>query len=293
MFQLKKKQRLRNQILQFLRDSCWCIGSTYDIGGLLFCRKRLVSNPHTHVPVFINSRGETDSGYSKPLRHLELLGALEAEIIDDLASDQTINMEFVNALNYTGPVTMANISIDDYNEAMQYVNFDYQGDDGIQVSRDAMIKAVGRCSLIHALYEIIAVADSLNELAPLAIEDGGFADMYKESGHNENATWCFRARKYGDLPDDDAVGKDMRFGARARSMKMEKDGLIALTDLLIKFGGKVDLLDPDCKIYIFGGLTGNERVLARRIAVGPKVCLWFDENQMAKKLVLRLDCRGL
>ena len=62
-------------------------------------------------------------------------------------------------------------------------------------------------------------------------------------------------------------------------MKLEKDGLTALKDLLIKFGGKVDLENPDCKIYIFDGLQDvidgeldTRKILARRIAVGPKVC---------------------
>jgi len=59
-------------------------------------------------------------------------------------------------------------------------------------------------------------------------------------------------------------------------MKIERDGLWALEDLLIHFGGQVNLEDPDSKIYIFDGLEDEisgvrvaRKFFARRIAAGP------------------------
>ena len=213
-----------------------------------------------------HQRGEKDVGYSKPFRQLEFTSALEAEL--ELPSDESLSIEFVNALNYTGQAAMADVSIEHFNEAMQYLVFRPEKSN-TRITKEGVIAAVERCSIVHAVYEVIASADDVNKLAALAIGDGGFEDMYKE-GVNKHATWCFRARNYGELAMSD-VGKEKRYSSRARSMKMEKEGLKALTDLLLRFGGKVDLLEPDCKIYIFDGLENTRKVLSRRLAVGPKV----------------------
>jgi hypothetical protein len=196
---------------------------------------------------------------------LEFRGALEAE--SDLSADMALSIDFTNALDYSGETAMADVSIEHFNEAMQYISFDPSP--GMEIQRDAVIRAIERCSLVHALYEVVAVADDIDELESLAILDGGFEDLYK-GGPNGNATWCFRGRNYGDLAASD-IGKDKRFGARTRSMRFEREGLVALDDLFARFGGKVKLEKPDCKIYLFDGLVGTKKVLARRIAVGPKV----------------------
>ncbi|OEU15442.1 hypothetical protein FRACYDRAFT_226162 [Fragilariopsis cylindrus CCMP1102] len=225
----------------------------------------------------IHWRGEKDPGYSKPFRQLEFESALAAEL--GLLS---IPVRFVNALNYTGDEAMIDMNIDHFNEAMQFVSF---GDDSITVSMDDIIRTVQRCSLVSGLYEIVASSDSLDDLAPRAIENGGFSDLLKGAA-NEKATWCFRARSYGARPynADDKVqdaksskkGRTKRYSSRTRSMQIEKDGLKALTSLLIQFGGKVDLVNPDYKIYIFDGLEDEtsdddcSKILARRIASGPQ-----------------------
>jgi hypothetical protein len=172
------------------------------------------------------------------------------------------SINFVNALNYTGESKMANVSLADFNEAMQYIIIP---DDKL-IERRAIIAAAARCSLVHAVYEVIAEGTTYDELAPLAILDGGFKDMYK-GGPNENMTWCFRARRYGHP----TIEKEKRSGSRARSMQTEKQALKALTDLLILFGGKVHLQEPDCKIYIFDGFDTSKKVLARRISTSPRV----------------------
>ena len=249
----------------------------------------------------IHWRGEKDVGYSKPFRRLEFQNALSAELesqtaptpptpkSNSSASEATgfkveiggTIMQFKNALNYTGNETMTDSLIEHFNEAMQFVSFSSDKSNTPAVTKDMVIRAVERCSLVHALYEIVASSDELDDLAELAIQDGCFSDLYK-GGANEKATWCFRARMYSasELPDNSSnKGRGKRYSSRTRSMKIERDGLKALKDLLIQFGGNVNLEDPDCKIYIFDGLEDkidgalvSQKVLARRIATGPKVC---------------------
>lgn len=221
--------------------------------------------------LLIHWRGEKDVGYSKPFRHLEFTSALEAEM--KVSSENKVVLDFKNALNYTGQAVMADVSKEHFNEAMQYASLSNDSSKDAKVTREALISAVERSSLVHACYEVIASSDDINELADIAITDGGFEDLYKEN-INGRSTWCFRARNYRDLASsadgETGIGKEKRYSSRARSMKMEREGLKALTELLQKFGGKVDLLNPDVKIYIFDGLENNNKVLARRMAVGPR-----------------------
>lgn len=51
---------------------------------------------------------------------------------------------------------------------------------------------------------------------------------------------------------------------------MEKDACIALKPMLLKFGGGVDLENPDCKVFVFDGIDGR-KALGRKIAAGPRV----------------------
>lgn len=231
------------------------------------------STQHTDSTVpprqlLIHWRGEKDSGYSKQFRQLEFTSALEAVL--GLPYENPLFLSFHDALKYTGQAAMTDVNIEHFNEAMQYVEFSPETLP-VPISTNDVIQAAQRCSLVHALYEVIASADDINDLAPLAIQDGGFADMYRD-GENGRMTWCFRARNYRDPSMSDS-GREKRYGSRARSMALEKTGLAALKDLLILFGGKVDLIDPDCKIYIFDGLLDKGTTLTRRIASGPKTSL--------------------
>jgi len=243
----------------------------------------------------IHWRGEKDAGYSKPFRQLEFESAIAAElclstisksssaILDDGNGKISKNEEpkkrtvhFVNALNYTGEVSMPDENIEHFNEAMQFVSF---ADDSIIVTRDTIIRTVERCSLVHAVYEIVASSENLDDLAQRAIEDGGFADL-KPGAVNEAYTWSLRARMYSETDTVQDVnsgnGRSKRYSSRTRSMTIEKDSLKSLKSLLVQFGGRVNLENPDCKIYIFDGLVEDEtdsicrKILARRIATGPK-----------------------
>jgi len=219
-------------------------------------------------------------GYSLQFRHDEFRGALAAVTGKDDEVEASIN--FANALEYSGknddPVMMSEIKKDAFNQAMQYLDL---GDNTssllLMVSTEECIQAVQRCSLIHALYEIVAETDSetYDDLATQAMENGGFDDMMMmTSSDGNNMTWCVRVRHYGE---NESTSKERRYGHRARSMALERQGLQALKPLLLKFTGKVDLAQPACKIYIFDGLTRSRKVLARRLASGPRISI-LDPN---------------
>jgi tRNA G10 N-methylase Trm11 len=155
-----------------------------------------------------------------------------------------------------------------YNEAMQYVQVTVPDD----VPRQALVEAVERCSLVHALYEVVAEAKTYADLATIAITSDAFDDMKRGSGQaTENCTWCVRARYYGEIS---GPIKQKRSGARSRSMNIEKEVLRALGPLLLEFGGKVNLEEPDSTIYAFDGLeSAGGKVLAREIASGPRASI--------------------
>jgi hypothetical protein len=248
--------------------------------------------------LLVHWRGEREVGYSKPLRQLEFRSSLEAELgllpgpVGGHAD--ALSVEFVNALQYTGHERMADVGVEHFNEGMQYVSVKFDNGDRSSggtpparraVSRQRAVRAAERCSLVHALFEVVASSNSLEDLADLAIHDGGFSDLY-EGAVNGKSTWCFRARNYhgdpspaGDEDEMDNAGRAKRYGSRTRSMGVEREGLTALKSLLVRFGGKVDLMNPQNKIYLFDGLDGpSSKVLARRIATGPKVRLSMNER---------------
>ena len=205
-------------------------------------------------------------------RHLELHGALSAAV-DLPLEDVSKHIQFRNALNYTGQDDILDVKRERFDQGMQYLNC--EGSFG-NIPRDAFIKTAERCSLVHALYEIVAEADTYEELATTALENHGFDDMRK-GNENEDATWCFRVRHYGE--SSGSKQEYLRYGESARSITKEREALKILTPLLITFGGSVDLQDPDVKIYVFDGLQGESGkvTLARRIAVGPKTSI-MDPN---------------
>ena len=148
-----------------------------------------------------------------------------------------------------------------YDESMQYV----QGIDNFQ----HVIDAAKRCSLVHAVYQVVAIQNNYVECNEAAMANGGFSDMYA-GATNEKDTWCLRVRHYGAEVPSETKGK--RHGERARSMKEEQKALKDLRPLLTKLGKVVDLRNPDCFVYLFNGLKGKT-LLARRIADGPQVYL--------------------
>lgn len=208
---------------------------------------------------------------------------------------------------------MTDYHVEGFNQAFQYLNIhsDYgNSDTSAPITLWQFRQAVERCALVRALYEVVATSDSIDGLAPAALENDAFYDIQSQQrqtrkdvskGEPNNTdgiqqadessqtfiSWCVRVRhfhEYNNQDDessisssssssDSANGKERRYSARTtQSFSMERPVLKALTPLLLTFGGKVDLQNPDCKIYVLDGLEPNQcKILARELAVGPKV----------------------
>ncbi|KAI2488724.1 tRNA binding protein [Fragilaria crotonensis] len=204
--------------------------------------------------LLIHWKGEINDKYSFHFRHYEFAGALDA-----VSCGTSPKVKYENALSYDGEVVMADHERVYFDESMQYV----QGIDNLHHA----VEASKRCSLVHAIYHVVAIQDSYVACNDAALVNGGFSDMYVGAA-NQSDKWCLRVRHYGgDVPTDT---KGKRFGERARSMQEERKALQDMTPLVSKLGGGVNLKKPDCHIYVFNGLKGKT-VLARRIASGPQV----------------------
>ena len=206
-------------------------------------------------------RGEDGDSFGSHFRQTELQGALAAVLripFDD------VSLVLSNALQYAG-AELANKpqkNVESFNSALQYIQHP-------QYPRGAYIKAIERCSLAHALYEIDVEGDNFQRLSDAAVKSDGFDDM-KRGQENEQFRWCVRVRHFGE--SSGAKQDLLRYGGRTRSVTKEKEACLALKPLLIQFGGQVDLKQPDVKLYVFDGLFQVERVvLTRRLANGPQV----------------------
>ena len=177
---------------------------------------------------------------------------------------------------------MQDYHVEAYEGAMQYLhwnkddqvsfpqtNGDFESSTADQPSYNSelVIRTVRRSSLVRAAYQIVGEGDSYQDLARSSLDKGILNDLFK-GGMNENDTWRVRLRQYGSNSKE---GKEKQYGKQMRSpMSAEKEALNGLKDLLIKLGGDVDLKKAHCSLYIFEGLKGRQKVLARQIARGPK-----------------------
>ena len=236
------------------------------------------TNKRKVAKLIIHWKGEASGGSNQQFRQCEFYGALGAVVDhDDGVKNVESTVHFSNALHYDGlgnkrndPV-MTELRANAFNHAMQYLDIvlDKKDDAIAPLTTQDCIRAVERCSLIHALYEIVAETDNetYDDLAVQTLENGAFYDMT-----SNNATWCMRLRHYGAKVNEtnDSIHKERRYGHRARSMALERQALQALKPLLLTFAGRVDLEHPECKIYVLDGLTRSSKVLARRIATGAR-----------------------
>ena len=227
--------------------------------------KRLKSPPEK---LLVHWRGEDTVGYSLTFRHPEFRGALSA-VTNQSFENSKSPIHFQNALEYDGEAFMDETKLIAFNQAMQWITLNDDASDSFDrndFSLEKFIATVSRCSLIHTLYEVVAEGDTYEELNDKALKNGRFQDVMR-GGENENDSWAVRVRHFGD---EAGTKKERRHGGRTRSVNMEQEALLALKPMLLKFGGRVDLRNPDCKIYVFDGMMGK-KVLARKIASGPKV----------------------
>mmetsp|Transcript_27813 Transcript_27813/g.43164 ORF Transcript_27813/g.43164 Transcript_27813/m.43164 type:complete len:360 (-) Transcript_27813:168-1247(-) len=140
---------------------------------------------------------------------------------------------------------------------MQFVTSD---DRGMNSSlSDLLTEATKRSAHVRSTFKVISESDSFKELAEIAQQSNSFADM-EEGGVSYLASWCVRVRQLDRT----------RFGKTLRSpLSREREATAGMTNLLQKFGGKVNLRNPDEMIYIFEGLTARKKfVLCRKLADG-------------------------
>lgn len=215
----------------------------------------------------IHWKGEGGDGYSLQFRHEEFRGALAAVLGTSPSSNKhspSRSISFRDALEYKVKERMdERTSL--FNQAIQYIDIS----DTVEMPHWAFAKAAERCSLLRALYEIVAMSpvDTYQQLGLVAMQNGAFADLRRGS-ENGHYTWCIRVRNFNVR---EGSTNDQRHGNRALSVTKEKEALLELSPLLETFGGRVDLQNPNCTICIFDGLRGGMRILARRLAVGADI----------------------
>ena len=226
------------------------------------------TNPPGNLFFFLHYRGEEVEGFSSQFRHIELQGALAA--VMNIPFDE-VSLAFQNALNYTGKTLTSKPQkhVERFNNALQYIR-------NPEYPRNAFVHAVERCSLVHTIYEVLAEGETFEQLSDIAMKQELFSDM-RRGGENENATWCVRVRHFGE--SSGAKQDLLRYGGRTRSVSKEKEACLALMPVLMQFGGKVNLDQPNVEIYLFDGFFQDKgrMVLARRLVDGPQISI-IDPN---------------
>ena len=184
------------------------------------------------------------------------------------------------------PIPASQVAV--FERAMQYVMVDLPPslDAVLDSSRlqSIFVDTVRRCSLVRTSFEIVSEADSYKQLAANALENKGCDDLM-EAGVNKNSTWSIRLRRYASV---NPTNKQARYGKNVRSpLRDERKAIAEMADLVQLFRGKVDLAEPQCKIYLLEGLKENKLcddrgddggdegskrlILTRVLAQGPKV----------------------
>lgn len=214
-------------------------------------------------------RGEHKEGYSQSFRHWEFLSALSATIANANkgveASDVFKQLErttFTNAF-FFDPFKRKSLDVPSlyqvglYNEALQHISFPTDNNYYQYITTEVIANTTERCALIHSSYRVVATGMEYSTLVEKASESGAFDDMISKEIQQVYKSWSVRRHEYSFADDDN----NPRFGKRTtRSPKKEQAALIQLKPLLIDFGGKVDLKNPDCHIYLLEGLRDNECV---------------------------------
>ena len=207
-------------------------------------------------------RGEGSAGYSLQFRHLELANSIAASAATNEKMGSMPELNFDDMLeweDFDGERPISDREVGLFGGAMQFVT----AADGKPISADAIVDATKRCSLVRECYEVIAKADTYEQLAAIALKNGALNDYY------DSATWRVRLRQYGSTSTND---KGRRYGKNVRSpIRAEKQAIQTMAELFLCFKGKVKLKDPECSLYLFKGTRGGEIVFARQLMRGPKI----------------------
>ena len=223
-------------------------------------------------------------------------------------------------MQYASITLLASSNSDDTKNANIMID-----NDGSTIStlNELFSNTIQRCSLIRTAFQIVSKGTSHKELATKAIDNGSFDDKMT-GGVNEDATWSIRLRRYGPIDNNEATTTDTtadnngsttnnnnssnkkakkrqaRYGKNVRSpLRDERRAIVEMKELVNLFSGKVDLTNPECRIYLLEGLKPcrlnqngcddgeSKMLLARVIAQGPKVCKMDMDDVMIFQILLK------
>jgi len=212
-------------------------------------------------------RGEKAHGNDLQFRQLEFTSALASRRPERMAE-----IDFSPALssNFTMSEEMDEYERQAYENAMQYVSaLDRRVEKNNApislLSDEDLIVTVQRCSLVRSLIEIVAEGGTYPELAKNALASGNLHDMMK-SGSSSDASWRVRMRQYGG---EAKLQKRKQYGRQMKSpLRAERDAINDMGELFDEFTGPVDLNSADITLYLFEGLLGRQKVLARLLTRG-------------------------
>ena len=153
---------------------------------------------------------------------------------------------------------------------------------------------IERCSLIRTSFQIVASGKSYKQIATKALDNNSFNDIMK-GGRNEDLTWSIRLRRYGPMQmvenksNSKRSQRQARYGKNVRSpLRDERKAILEMKELVQTFAGKVDLTDPQCRIYLLEGLRhcivlsgdNDDKLLARVVARGPKTSIYRPNTRI-------------
>lgn len=211
----------------------------------------------------IHWRGEKELGNSLQFRHLEFKSVLDISTSCNAASANSVDFSPALASDFSLANEMTDYERHAYENAMQYLDVDHDHEE--TYSNKDLIEAGERCSLIRSIYEIVAEGDTFEELAKNALESGNLHDMMA-NGTNAEASWRVSLRQYGRYAK---IDKQKQYGKKMRSpMTSEREAMIQMKDFFTELVGPVDLKNANVSLYLFEGLVGRQKVLARVLTRG-------------------------
>jgi len=224
-----------------------------------------VSSGEKQLETLINWRGEKEHGNSIQLRHKEFTSALASVLEDDSKDAVEPEVVFTSALSsdFEMASDMSDYEKYAYENAVQYINSCSSSD--INIGNTDLIRAVRRSALVRSLFEIVAEGETYPELAKKALDSKNLNDMMMH-GSKSHESWRVSMRQYGG---EAKVEKQKQYGKKMRSpMQEELKAINQMEELFIEFTGPVDLKNPDISLYLFEGLEGRNKILARLLTRG-------------------------
>ena len=256
-----------------------------------------------HIPCV--ERGEHKENYSKSFRHFEFLSALSATIVSNSNHNQnatklynhlTEYTSFVNAFTFD-PTKRSGLDMvrsahhaEIYNDSLQFVTFADGINKRLSVTQENVIVATKRCAMIHTLYGVVAHGMEYEELVDKSLNNTAFDNIF-----NAN-TDDLSTKSWALYRDEFSFAKDLncpRFGNQMiRSESKERAAITALKPLLKRFGGKVNLKNPDCPIHLLEGLRDDifvstaedilYKILCVRLSSGAKHTIMAPNTRICK-----------